>query len=89
MALARMEFDPDRRPKPPEDRYAAPVLVEGQEHAWTMVVRCLSPSDDGWTWRATVQWLVAQAPHELLVPGFEFQLKEGPHVVARGVVLEG
>jgi hypothetical protein len=56
--------------------------------AWTLVVRKLAELESPLKWLADVQFLMAEAPHQLLTPGRAFELYEGARCVARGRVTE-
>jgi len=53
--------------------------------AWSVVVEFLEPPENDGN-AVMISFLAANAPAGLLVPGATFELMEGPHVVARGVV---
>lgn len=82
---ALIEFLPGVRHAPPEEQYCAPIKARGG--LWSLwCERQGEARDEGWTWDAEVEFLVPSAPHEVLKPGFKFELLEGPTVVARGRV---
>lgn len=54
---------------------------------WSLVIIKLEPLSTEFRWIADVHFLVAEAPHELLCEGREFELYEGNKRVAIGRVL--
>ncbi len=86
--LVTVSFDPERRPAPPEKRYAAPVRIDGTPVPFTLVLENLRPvGGNGWVFLADARFLVEEAPHHLMMSGAAFDLVEGPFVPARGRVL--
>ena len=57
------------------------------EEAWSLAVRCLESFDNGRFWFAEVAFVVDEAPVELLCSDARFQLYEGRHMTATGIVL--
>jgi hypothetical protein len=55
--------------------------------AWSLVVRCLEPYDDGRFWFAEVAFLFHDAPIQLRHENARFQLYEGRRMTATGIVL--
>lgn len=81
-----------RRLPPSGPRYSAPARFEGQTAGpeganWSLVVDLKSHPPGGADWIAEVRYLVADAPHELLLLGARFELYEGKKCVARGVII--
>jgi hypothetical protein len=56
--------------------------------AWSLIVEKRASTRDAVRWVATIRYLVDHAPHDTLRPGRRFELYEGPHLVARGEVLD-
>ena len=74
------------------------VIKEGQllvasrfttEQQWTLVVNIKSSPDINRVVYADVQFLISDAPFDLLHTGATFDLMEGLRVIASGVVLDG
>lgn len=87
-SLVVVEFDPGTRSSPPEDHYAAPVRLDGEDIQRTLVLEFVGLLDNvGWRKLARASFLVPDSPHERLAPPTTFELMEGPHVVATGEVL--
>lgn len=82
------------RSSPPSGpRFVVPCRVEGvhapgaQGANWSLVLNLVSRPPGSADWIADVQFLVDQAPHELLGDGARFELYEGKKCIARGTVL--
>ncbi len=58
------------------------------KEAWSLVAEFLDEPDRFNCQRATVRFLVEEAPWEWLTQSSRFDLMEGDRVVARGVILE-
>ena len=56
------------------------------DESWSLVVRKLRVYGGGRFWFAEVQFLMEEAPHELLRSGGRFDLYEGRKLVATGLV---
>jgi len=52
-----------------------------------MKVRMIGSDNDGYRWKAQVQFRVPEAPQYLLTDGVQFELLEGPKVVATGTLM--
>lgn len=90
-ALARVAFLPEAQgghETPPRERYIAPAQFEGADTPWSLAARFVEPlSADKRTTLAFVDFVVEDAPHDLLVRDATFEWLEGPEVVAQGRVL--
>lgn len=87
-ALAWVEFDPSVRKQPPGERYASLASFDGERPQWTLVAEFPVPlEEESWSGLAEVDFLVDEAPHDLLVGGAEFVWHEGPRAVAKGRLL--
>ena len=62
--------------------------VEPQPNSWSLSARMIESENDGYRWKAAVQFRVDEAPHHLLTDGVQFELYEGPKKVATGSVVE-
>ena len=63
-----------------------PNVTEGSSVSWSLWVRKIMSSEDGFTWDALVSFRVPDAPAERLCANQQFELFEGPHRVAIGVI---
>lgn len=77
---------------PAGPRYSRPARFAQQreawsKEAWSLVVEWTNPPDSTLTHQVTARFLVEGAPDHLLATGNRFELLEGDHVVAVGVVL--
>ncbi|REJ65997.1 MAG: hypothetical protein DWQ31_16115 [Planctomycetota bacterium] len=59
-----------------------------QEVTWTVFVRQLAAGSSEREWIADVRYAMPEAPRHELRAGRRFELYEGPHCVATGVLLE-
>ncbi len=59
---------------------------EPQSNSWSMYVRKLASSEDGYSWNAAVKFRVEEAPHHLLKDKLRFELYEGAKRVATGMI---
>jgi hypothetical protein len=78
-----------RQTPPSGPRYISPVRFEGipdTQDSWSLVVEPVGGSPNSTEWFATVRFLVAEAPRELLREGARFELFEGKRCVAVGTV---
>lgn len=55
--------------------------------AWSLVVRCLRSVESGRFWYAQVEFLVEEAPQDLLHSDSRFQLFEGRRMTATGIIV--
>jgi hypothetical protein len=62
--------------------------IELQPNSWSLSVRKLESENNGYRWKAQVQYRVEEAPHHLLANGVQFELFEGPKKVAIGHIVE-
>lgn len=62
------------------------VTQDGKTNSWSIQLRLLRQDEDG-IWYALAGFVFEQAPSELLYPGNEIELFEGPHVVGHLRVL--
>ncbi len=58
--------------------------LEPQPNSWSLNVRMIKSENNGFRWKAKVQFRVKEAPHHLLTEGVQFLLLEGSKVVAKG-----
>ena len=79
-----VRFDRGGRKAPPRERYMAPARRVGDDEAmWTLVLEFDRPlSPDCWETAAKADFLVDDAPHELLTSGTTLEILEGHRVVA-------
>jgi hypothetical protein len=80
-----------RRELPTGPLYSTLVRFDDDPHwpheAWSLIVRCLTPFDDGRFWFSEVAFLVDEAPTHLLHQDARFQLYEGRRMTATGIIL--
>jgi hypothetical protein len=96
--LARVQWlaerDGGRKAPPTGPRYWAVARFPEAKRsppsmAWSVVVDLLEHTPTEGVGHVNLSFLVGDAaPQELLLAGATFELMEGPHVVAHGVVLE-
>ena len=78
---------------PPIDKYAGIVRFSNDtndwpDKCWTMIAKCLSTQDSGWTWTADVWFLADTAPVHFFFPGNCFEFVEIWDTVGEGVIFE-
>ncbi|MDB5291547.1 MAG: hypothetical protein JWL69_2788 [Phycisphaerales bacterium] len=82
-----------RRRPPAGPVYSTIAYFEGDENwpkqAWSVVLRFVRPLNGGQCLIADVDFAVPEAPAALLGKGSRFELLEGRHRVAKGVVWPG
>lgn len=79
------------RPEPPSGPVYSTVARFEEDRtwphkAWSLVVRKLDAFEGGRFWFAEVGFLADTGPVDLLHPGARFELHEGPHLVATGLI---
>lgn len=81
-----------RLPPPSGSRYSTVARFEDEtttwtDEAWSIIADITEPPNESLETMATIEFLAADAPTELLRAGNQFVLFEGARIVARGQVL--
>ena len=80
-----------RKAQPPGPTYMAPARFGPctgnlpEEANFTLIAELVTQSD-AFHWEASVRFLVAEAPHQVLQPGATFEFYEGRRCVAKGTL---
>jgi hypothetical protein len=80
-----------QQPPPSADGYTAPARFESdpqeQRGVWSLRIVRAKPLRGSEVIDANIQFIMPDAPHDILKEGERFELTEGRRVVAKGVVL--
>lgn len=82
----------DNRYWPPTDKYYSIARFVNDKSdwpntCWTLMAKCQSSQDDGWTWQAEIWFPAKNAPVHYLTQGNRFDFLEIWDTVGEGIIV--